>query len=101
MLDSSQSIVAATATKNNILVRTKAAWSLANFCDILSTVSDLLPNETYKQLFQSSTNACLDTDKVTLTTNRYLYDACGMLCRSSATVFELWATCFPLWDLIN
>ena len=64
MLDSSQSITAAMATKNNILVRTKAAWSLANLCDILSTLPDPLPNETYKQLFQSSTNACFDMDKV-------------------------------------
>jgi len=64
MLDSSQSIMAAVVAENNILVRTKAAWSLANLCDILFTLSDPLPAETYKQLFQSSTNACLDTDKV-------------------------------------
>ena len=64
MLDSCQSIMAAVATKNNILVRTKAAWSLANLCDILPTLSDPLPGDTYKQLFQSSTNACRDTDKV-------------------------------------
>ena len=72
MVDSSQSIVAAVATKNNLLVRTKAAWSLANLCDILPTLTDPLPNEIYKQLFQSSTNACLDTDKVTnKVINRY------------------------------
>ena len=69
MLDSSQSIMAAVATKNNILVRTKAAWSLGNLCDILATLAEPLPDEIYKQLFWSSTSACLDTDKVNTTTN--------------------------------
>lgn len=64
MLDSSQSIMAAVATKNDILVRTKAAWSLANLCDVLPALSDPLPGDAYKQLFQSSTDACLDSDKV-------------------------------------
>lgn len=64
MLDSSQSIVAAVAAENNILVRTKAAWSLANLCDVLPTISDPLPERAYKQLFKCSTDACLDTDKV-------------------------------------
>ena len=67
MLDSSQSIMAAVGTKNNILVRTKAAWSLGNLCDILSALAEPLPDEIYKQLFRCSTSACLDTDKVNTT----------------------------------
>jgi len=67
MLDASQAIMSAVAAENNLLIRTKAAWSLANLCDALPRLSDPLPNEMYSQLLQTSIKACLDTDKVMYT----------------------------------
>ena len=76
MLDTSQAVMSAVAAENNLLIRSKAAWSLANLCDALPRLTDPLHIVTYNQLLQTSINACLDTDKVMYThcyvTNRIM-----------------------------